>query len=105
MLKDLPIPKGYKEKEDLWVKIYGTHEKRKKKVVMRCFVPTLEGWKDAGCNIDTGMSASIIAQMIKGGFILDKGSFAPEIVVPPKMFFSELRKREMIIYKNGKKIN
>ena len=72
---------------------------------MICHVPTLPGWEDAGCNIDTGMPASIMAQMIKKEIINDRGSFAPEGVVPPIPFFEELRKRKMIVLENGKIIN
>jgi len=105
VLKRIEIPKGYKEKENLWVEIIGKKDRKKKRILMECIVPTLKGWEDAGCNIDTGMPASIIAQMIKNGIIKEKGSFAPEAVVPPEPFFKELRKRKMIVYENGKIIN
>lgn len=72
---------------------------------MECIVNPLPGWEDAGCNIDTGMPASIIAQMIKDGRIEKRGSFAPGPVVPCKEFFKELRKRKMIVYQNGRVIN
>jgi saccharopine dehydrogenase-like NADP-dependent oxidoreductase len=105
VLKDLEFPAGYKEKENLWVKIRGYKSGKKKTVLMECIVPTLDGWEDAGCNIDTGMPASIMAQMIKTGAIKERGSFAPEKIIPPEPFFKELRKRKMIIFENGKKIN
>ncbi|MEK6847493.1 MAG: hypothetical protein AABY16_04990, partial [Nanoarchaeota archaeon] len=66
---------------------------------------TNKGWEDAGGNIATGMPASIMAQMVKEKIISEKGSFAPEAVVPPELFFKELRKRKMVIYENGKRIN
>lgn len=105
VLKNLKIPQGYTEKEDLWVKIEGKAGNKKKTILMQCKVPTLQGWEDAGCNIDTGLTASIIAKLIKDGVITEKGSFAPEKVVPPEPFFQELRKRKMIVYENGKRIN
>jgi len=105
VLKDIKYPKGYKEKENLWVDITGTKDGKKKRILMECIVPTLKGWEDAGCNIDTGMPASIMAQMIKKGEVTEKGSFAPEAVIPPEPFFKELRKRKMIVYENGKVIN
>ncbi len=105
VLKKLKIPEGYKESENLWVRVYGKKDNKPKKIIMECIVPTLKGWEDAGCNIDTGMPASIMAQMIKKGIIEQKGSFAPEAVVPPEPFFKELRKRKMIVYENGKIIN
>jgi lysine 6-dehydrogenase len=105
VLKDLGYPKGYTEKENLWVHIYGSNNGKKKDILMECIVPTLKGWEDAGCNIDTGMPASIMAQMIKENIITAKGSSSPEGVVPPEPFFKELRKRKMIVYENGKVIN
>jgi saccharopine dehydrogenase-like NADP-dependent oxidoreductase len=101
----LERPKNYKEKEDLWVKITGRKEKEKKIIKMSCIAETLKGWEDAGCNIDTGMPISIMAQMIKKDIIKDKGSFAPEGVVPAAPFFLELKKRKMKVYENGKVIN
>ena len=101
----VPIPKGYKEYENLWVKLIGVKDKKKKEILMECIVPTLKGWEDAGCNIDTGMPASIMAQMIKTGAIEEYGSFSPEGVVPPKPFFKELRKGHMKVMENGRVIN
>lgn len=105
VLKGLSTPKGYTEKEDLWVNVAGIKNGKKKINKMHCIVPTLPGWEDAGCNIDTGMTISIMAQMILNGEIAEKGSFAPEGVVPPEPFFAELAKRKMIVYENNKKIN
>lgn len=105
VLKDLEFPAGYKEKENLWVKINGRKSGKKKTILMECLVPTLEGWEDAGCNIDTGMPASIMAQMVKTGLIQERGSFAPEKIIPPEPFFKELQKRKMAVFENGKRIN
>ena len=105
VLKDLKFPKGYKEKENLWVRLYGTKKNERKTTLMECIINTIPGWEDAGCNIDTGMPASIMAQMIKEKIIDEKGSFAPEAVVPSGPFFKELKKRKMAIYENGKRIN
>jgi saccharopine dehydrogenase-like NADP-dependent oxidoreductase len=104
-LKNLKYPEGYTEKENLWVEINGKKNGKNKKILMECLVPPKKGWEDAGCNIDTGMPASILAQMIKKNIITEKGSFSPEGVVPPKPFFKELRKRGMKVYENGKVIN
>lgn len=104
-LKDVKVPDGYRETENLWVKIWGKKDGKPKKILMECLVPTLNGWEDAYANIDTGMPISIMAQMIKKGIIEDKGTFSPEGCVPPQPFFRELRKRKMIIYENGKVIN
>lgn len=105
ILKDIKFPKGYEETENLWILVEGVKNKKPKKILMECIVPTLRGWEDAGCNIDTGMPASIMAQMIKTGAINEYGSFAPEAIVPPDPFFKELRKRKMVVMENGKIIN
>lgn len=105
MLKNLGMPKGYTEKENLWVHIKGTRNGKKKNVMMECLVPPLRGWESAGCNIDTGFPASILAQMVKGGSITERGSFSPEIGIPPAIFFMELKKKKIRIYENGKLIN
>ena len=72
---------------------------------MECLVPPLKGWEEAGCNIDTGFPAVIIAKMIKDGIITERGSFAPEAVVPEKDFFEELAKKKLRVYENGRAIN
>ena len=105
MLRRIPVPEGYKEKENLWLKVWGTKNGQEKFVEMDALAETLPGWEDATCNIDTGMPVSIMAQMIFGGLITKAGIFAPEFVVPPKPFFAELAKRQIRIYKNGRKIN
>lgn len=105
VLKRLKMPKGYTETENLWVLIKGKQGSKKKKILMECIVPPIRGWEWAGCNIDTGMPASIIAQMIFKGTIKEPGAYSPEFIVPPEPFFKELRKRKMLVYENGKVIN
>lgn len=100
-----PPPPGYTEKENLWVVIEGEKDAKPKRVLIECIVPTLPGWEDAGCNIDTGFPASIIGQMILSGVITKRGSFAPEPVVPPGPFFDKLAKRQMKIYINAEAVN
>lgn len=104
-LRSINWPAGYLEKENLWVEITGEKYGEEKMMLMECLVPTLEGWESAGCNIDTGFPASIIAQMIKDGRITDRGSFAPEAIVPCEEFFRELWERKMIVYQDGTVIN
>ena len=105
VLKRLKYPPGYKETENLWVEIEGSEDGKKRSILMECIVPPLKGWEDAGCNIDTGMPASIIAQMIFKKIITKSGSYSPEEIVPVQPFFKELRKRKMLVYENGKVIN
>ena len=104
VLRRLKIPKGYREKENLWVVLIGKKNGHEKTIIMNCIVPTIKNWEDAGCNIDTGMPASIIAQMIWDKKIRKRGSFAPEAVVPEKYFFKELKKRKMKLFENDKRL-
>lgn len=104
-LRGQKFPPGYTEKENLWVKVIGTKNGEPKEMLLETIVDTLPGWEDAGCNIDTGMPASIIAQMIADGRITARGSHAPGPVVPVGEFFKELRKRGMVVYQDGKVIN
>lgn len=106
ILSRLPRPDGYSEKENLWVEVSGHDEQGNIKIVkMECLVSTLPGWQDAGCNVDTGLPASIIAQMILDGRITKKGSFAPEACVPVNEFFYEIKRRGMFVYQNGIAVN
>ena len=105
LLKDLKFPKGYTETENLWVLMRGKSKGKGKEILMESIVPPLKGWEEAGCNIDTGMPASIMAQMILKKVITKPGSFSPEDIVPPEAFFKELKKRKMGVYENGKRIN
>jgi lysine 6-dehydrogenase len=105
VLRKAEVPEGYEEKEVLWVEAIGKKDNKIKKIYMECIVDTLPGWEDAGCNIDTGIPASIIAQMIIKGQIKAWGSFAPEAVVPKEDFFRALKEKDMDVYMNGKIIN
>lgn len=105
VLSKIKSPKGYEEVEDLWAKIYGMKDGRKKEMNLDCVVKTIKGWEFAGSNVDTGRTISIMSQMLFNGLILEKGVFAPEAVIPVKPFFKELSKRRMFVYENGKKIN
>ncbi|MFH1867198.1 MAG: saccharopine dehydrogenase C-terminal domain-containing protein [Patescibacteria group bacterium] len=105
LLKRLRPPRNYKELENLWVQIDGSSQRRRQRILMECLVPPLKGWEEAGCNIDTGFPAAIMAEMIKYGDISKPGSFAPEAVVPEKQFFKELRKKKLRVYENNKVIN
>jgi lysine 6-dehydrogenase len=105
VLTKLEQPKGYKEVEDLWVKISGMKDGKKKESQVDCIVKTTKGWEDAGSNVDTGRTISVISQMLLRGEIEKTGVHGPEACVPHKPFFAELAKRKMFIYQDGKKIN
>lgn len=105
VLKRLSVPKGYKEKENIWLKVYGIKNGKKKFIEMDAIAKTLLGWEYATSNIDTGFPVSITGRMIKDGRINKYGMYAPEFIVPPLPFFAELGKKKIWIYENGKKIN
>lgn len=54
---------------------------------------------------DTGVPCSIAAQMISQGLIKEPGVFPPERIINSELFFFELSKRGIIIYKNLRRIN
>lgn len=104
-LTSITPPEGYSEKENLWVTLEGKKDGKLKTIRMNCLVPTLEGWEEHGCNIDTGLPCSIIAQLIKEGKITEKGSRSPEFYTPIEPFFKELASKKMYVYENGNRIN
>lgn len=105
ILKKIKMPDGYKEIENIWVKVKGEKNNKKVNRELNCIVKTLKGWEEAGSNVDTGRTISIISQMIKNGLIKETGVYAPEAVVPHKEFFKQLSRREMYVYMNGKRVN
>jgi len=106
ILTRLPRPEEYNERENLWVEVSGKSKKGDILIKrMECIVSTLPGWTEAGCNIDTGLPASIIAQMIYDRRITARGSFAPDMAVPTDEFFKELKKKGMTVSQDGKAIN
>lgn len=104
-LKKIHPPKGYKEIENIWVRIYGIKNNQPKKAEIDCIVKTEKGWEDAGSNIDTGRTISIISQMLFRKEITPKGVYAPEACVPHCEFIEELGKRNMKVYLNNKPLN
>jgi lysine 6-dehydrogenase len=45
----------------------------------------------------TGYPAAITAQMIENGTIQERGVFCPEEIIPPTVFFNELKKRDILL--------
>jgi saccharopine dehydrogenase-like NADP-dependent oxidoreductase len=105
VLKQIKVPRGYKEVENLWVKVEGIKNGKRKISEINCIVKTLAGWEDSGSNVDTGRTISIISQMLKKGMIKQYGVYGPEAVVPYDNFIKELGKRKMYVYIDGKRIN
>ena len=48
----------------------------------------------------TGFPVAITAQLIETGVIKERGVFCPEEIIPPAVFFSELKKREISLSVN-----
>jgi lysine 6-dehydrogenase len=105
VLEKLKIPKGYKEVENLWVKISGMKSGKKKESKIDCIIKSLPGWEEAASNVDTGRTISIMSQMLRNGEVNKHGVFAPEEVIPHNHFIKELGERKMHVYVDGKKIN
>ena len=105
VLKSNKKPKDYKEVENVWVKVIGKRLGNNKTITMECITKTLSGYEFAGSNINTGMSISIMAQLLFNSLINSIGVTAPETCVPCIEFFKELSKRRMFVYENNKKIN
>ena len=104
-LKKIHPPKGYKEVENIWVRISGKKNDKPLKAEIDCIVKTEKGWESAGSNIDTGRTISIISQMLFKGEIKSSGVHAQEGCVPHNKFISELGKRHIKVYLNKKPIN
>lgn len=105
ILRRIEIPKGYTERENLWVKMFGTKNGKAHKEEMDCMAYTIPGWEEATCNIDTGFPMAIGAMMIKNGEITKRGVYAPENIVPPEPFFKHLAEHQLPVFDNGKRIN
>lgn len=104
-LKRLSMPHGYREIENLWVKVDGRKQEKRVITEMNCIIKTVKGWESAGSNVDTGRTISIMSQMLKRGLIQQTGVHAPEAVIPQEKFFKELARRKMYVYQDGEKIN
>ena len=105
VLEKIQVPKGYEEVENIWVNIEGIKNGKKINKELNCIVKTQKRWENAGSNVNTGRTISIISQMLKNGKNLNGGVFAPEAIVSSKEFFEELSKREMYVYMGGKRVN
>lgn len=99
-----PFPEDYQERENLWVIVDGIAGGQERRTMMECLVPPVPGWEDAGCNIDTGFPASIVAQMVLRGEITARGSFEPGPAVPAEPFFRALEAKGMKFYRDGRQL-
>lgn len=104
LLKHLVPPPGYREWEVLWAELRGISQGISTTLHLACFVHTQKGWEEAGSNIDTGRTISIMSQMMYRKEITAHGVHAPEGVVPWKPFFRALKRRGMRLFCNGRRI-
>lgn len=101
ILRDIPVPEGYREWEDLWIYIEGTRHGRSYQTRLDCYVETQPGWESAGCNIDTAWPVSLTAEMLVSGEISEKGVYAPEGVMPSDLFLHRLEERSFQFFRDG----
>lgn len=75
------------------VDVRGRRGGRNTQVRMESIVYSHPEWKVSCGALDTGVPPSIVAQMILGGQITERGALPPEQCVPSEAFFRELAKR------------
>lgn len=105
VLRRLPSPERYAEAEDLWVKVHGTRRGKPETVAMDCLVKSTPGWSEAGSNVGTGRTIAVMAAMLHRGRIEAVGVTAPEACVPARLFFEEMKKRGMNVYRNRRMLS
>lgn len=93
-----PVPQQEPDDaEVIRVDVLGTRHGRQASVRMETTVLASKDWKVSCGALDTGVPPSIVAQMIALGVVSDRGVLAPEVCVPPELFFTELAKRDIVM--------
>jgi saccharopine dehydrogenase-like NADP-dependent oxidoreductase len=93
MAQSPPKPVGkLKEHKTTRVIVKGTEDGKKVTWVMDGHTSGMPAW-GIGADVDTGSPPSIAAQMLARKEITGVGALPPELVVPPKAFFKQLKKR------------
>lgn len=102
ILKRLPpvIPATVEQYEIIQVVVKGSKGTSSRTVRMEAHVAAMGETIDK----DTAVPASVVAQQIAQGKIVERGVFPPESIVHPEALFNELCNRGICIYKNGKEI-
>jgi lysine 6-dehydrogenase len=92
------------QKDVVLLKVFSKGEKNSKKTKMEYSMIDFYDNKNYITSMmrTTGYPVSITAQMIKKGLIKEHGVFCSEKIIPCKIFFDELRKRNIFI---SKKVN
>ncbi|MBI4490023.1 MAG: hypothetical protein HY694_13120, partial [Deltaproteobacteria bacterium] len=90
-----PVVKGpLKEYEVIRVIVKGKKNGRAHTVIVDCHTKGMPKW-GIGLDIDTGSPPSIAAQMLAAGEIKARGAVPAEVAIEPKLFFAELKRRNM----------
>ena len=90
-----PVTRGpLKEYEVIRVVVKGKKDGKAQTWVVDCHTRGMPRWS-IGLDIDTGSPPSIAAQMLAAGEIKARGAVPAEVAIEPKLFFAELKKRNM----------
>jgi saccharopine dehydrogenase-like NADP-dependent oxidoreductase len=95
------IPADESEPDDcdvIRVEARGTTGGRRIHRTMESIVRPHSRWKVSAGALDTGVPASIIAQMIAKGVVTARGVYPPETCIDPDVFFRAMAQREMRVY-------
>jgi saccharopine dehydrogenase-like NADP-dependent oxidoreductase len=100
VMEKFPPPAGDPNNcEVVRVDVAGTIAGARALVRLETTVYSHPGWKLGAGALDTGVPPSIVAQMIAGGQIKERGVLAPEKCVPAQLLFDELAKRSIVMRK------
>jgi saccharopine dehydrogenase-like NADP-dependent oxidoreductase len=96
----LPTPRAKPNDYEISRVIVTGHRKI---ITVDCHAKANRAWHASAGDVDTGCPPSIVAQMIATGTIAQRGVLPPEVAVPMKPFFRELRKRGIRIVMKANK--
>ncbi len=88
--------------EYLRLEFKGRKKGKKKKFILYCLTKSNKKYNVPAGVYDTAVPPSIIAQMIANGKVKERGAVAPEKCVDYKVFFKELRRRGISVFKRSK---
>ncbi len=91
-----------KDLELIWVDLTGIKNKKKIKMSIYALTKSNSKWNAPAGSVDTAVPPSIIAQMIANGQVRKRGVLPPESCINPELFFKELKKRKIRIFKKIK---
>lgn len=99
------IPKGGVKVNDLeYIRVImrGKRKHKEVEITLDSVAHSNPKWNVSSGAINTGVPPSIIAQMIAKGQTKQKGVLPPELCIDPKIFLSELAKRDIRVYQTLK---